>query len=241
MKNTHEYASDQEVEYTISEEWKPIDEFPNYAVSNKGKVMNLKTGRILKHGSTPNGYAIVALCKGDGTKPKMITIHKLVATAFIPNPLNLPQINHIDEDRTNNDVVNLEWVSASKNIRHSIYQRSCKINQLSLDGEFIRQWESSHEIKRELGFDNGSIIKSCKGNKGYSHVGGFKWQYADPSQQRKYNHPVAALTMDGDLICEYKSAAEASRCLKICEQAIRYCLNGTFKSTNGLKFIYIDN
>ena len=110
------------------EEWRPIAGFPNYQVSNRGIVMNLKTGRVIKHGIDGAGYAFVALCKGDGTKPKQIKIHRLVAQAFIPNPLNLPQVNHIDECKTNNDVTNLEWCTVSQNIRHSIYQRSCKIN-----------------------------------------------------------------------------------------------------------------
>lgn len=233
MKNTHEFQNE--------EIWKEIQGYENrYAVSSKGRVMNLKSGRVLKNGSTPHGYATVCLCKGNGTKPKQITVHRLVAEAFIPNPLNLPQINHIDEDKRNNDVNNLEWVTASQNNKHSVYQQSCRINQLSLDGEFIRQWDSAHEIERELGFNQGNIISCCKGNKNYSHVGGFKWEYADPTQQRKQNRPVAALTMDGDLIAEYKSAAEAARCLKICDRSIRYCLNGTCKSTHGLRFIYID-
>ena len=231
MKNTHEFQ-DEEI-------WKEIQGFEDrYAVSSKGRVMNLKTGKILKHGSTQNGYANVCLCKGDGTKRKWIKVHRLVAEAFIDNPDNLPQVNHKDENKTNNNVENLEWCSASKNIRHSVYQRSCKINQLTIDGELVKEWESSEQIKRETGYSNGNIIDCCKGE--YKQMYGYKWEYADPSQQRKYNRPVAALTMDGDLIAEYKSAAEAAKCLKIGVMSIRYCLKGIYKSTNGLKFIYID-
>ena len=135
---------------------------------------------------------------------------------------------------------NLEWVTASQNQRHSAHQHSCKINQLSLDGELIKQWESSREIERELGFKHGNIIKCCKKNKYYSHVGGFKWEYTDPSQQRKLNRPVAALTKDGEFVAEYKSAAEAARCLKIEVSLIRKCLNGTYKSTHALRFIYTE-
>ena len=238
MKNTHEYASDQKVEYTISEEWKPIQGYEGlYAVSSKGRVMNIETGRILKHGIYSNGYANVCLYNGDG-KRKWIKVHRLVAEAFIDNPDNLAQVNHRNEIKTDNRVENLEWVTASKNIRHSIYQRSCKINQLSLDGEFIKQWESSMQIERELGFSAGNIISCCKNKQKTAY--GFCWRYANPEQQRKINRPVAALTKDGDLIAEYKSAAEAARCLKIGVISIRYCLKGIYKSTNGLKFIYID-
>lgn len=220
------------------EEWRPIDGFPNYQVSNKGKVMNLKTGRILKNRIDSFGYAIVHIHKGDGTKPKQIRIHRLVAQAFLPNPLKLPQVNHIDECKTNNDADNLEWCTASQNVRHSAHQHSCRINQLTLDGQFIRQWESSHQIERELGYKCTYIIAVCKGKQQYAY--NFRWEYADPSQQQKQNRPVAALTKDGDLIAEYKSAAEAAMCLKISDTQIRNCLKGTYKSAHGLRFIYID-
>lgn len=232
MKNTHKFQ-DEEI-------WKEIQGYENrYAVSSKGRVMNLKSGRVLKNGSTPHGYATVCLCKGNGTKPKQITVHRLVAEAFIPNPLNLPEVNHIDEDKRNNDVENIEWVSRSENMRHSAHTKSCRINQLSIDGEFIKQWDSAHEIERELGFNQGNIISCCKGKR--KTANGFRWEYGDPTQQHKFNRPVAALTMDRDLIAEYKNAAEAARCLKIEVSLIHYCLNGTYKSTHGLCFIYIDN
>lgn len=238
MKNYHEEAFDQEVEYTISEEWKPIKGYEDrYAVSSKGKVMNLETGKVLKNMIDTHGYPFVALYNGDG-KPKQIRIHRLIAEAFIPNTLNLPQINHIDEDKRNNNVENLEWCTVSQNNKHSAYQHSCKINQYTLDGEFIKQWGSSHEINRELGYSNGHIIDCCKCKRKQAY--GFRWEYVDPSQQRKINRPVAALTKDGDLICEYKNAAEAAMSLKIRVNSIRLCLNGIYKSTHGLRFIYID-
>lgn len=220
------------------EEWRPIDGYENlYAVSSKGRVKNIETGKVLKNKIGSHGYPFVALCKGDG-KPKQIMIHRLVAEAFIENPDNLAQVNHIDECKSNNDVENLEWCTASQNTRHSAHQRSCKINQLSLDGEFIKQWESSEQIKRHLGYSNGHIIDFCKGKRNKAY--GFRWEYADPSQQHKFNRPVAALTKDGEFVAEYKNAAEAARCLKIGVKSIRDCLNGTYKSTHGLRFIYID-
>lgn len=215
------------------EQWKPIDGFPNYQVSNKGRVKNIKTGRVLKNVIDSHGYYVVNLGKGN-----MRMVHRLIAQAFLPNPDNLPQINHIDENKLNNDVSNLEWVTASQNIKHSIHQRSCRINQYTLDGELIKQWASAHEIEREFGYAPINILRTCQCK--FKQTYGYRWEYAEPSQQRKFNRPVAALTMDGDLICEYKSAADAARSLKICDQSIRNCLNGTYKSTNGLRFFYLD-
>lgn len=223
-------------QFQNEEIWKEIAGFEGlYAVSNKGRVKNLETGKVLKNWSNPQGYPFVALYKGDGTS-KQITVHRLVATAFIPNPLNLPQVNHKDENKTNNDVSNLEWCTPSQNQRYSAHQRSCKINQLNLEGEFIKQWGSSHEINRELGFGKGNIIQCCKNKINQAY--GFRWEYADGLNQQRQNRPVAALTMDGDLIAEYKSAAEASRCLKIKGNCVYLCLKGIYKSTNGLRFIY---
>lgn len=220
----------------LEEEWRPIDGFPNYAVSNRGRVMNIKTGKVLKIGVNRCGYEQVGLSMN--CKRMIFLIHRLVANAFIPNPNNLPEVNHINEIKTDNNVNNLEWSSASRNNKHSLYKRSCKINQLSLDGQFIKEWNSAHEIERELGFSKGHIIKCCKGR--YKKMYGYLWEYADPSQQHKQNRPVVALTKDGEFIAEYKSAAEASRCLGIIKQSIHYTLKGRFKTTNGYKFKYAD-
>lgn len=218
------------------EEWRPIDGYPNYQVSNRGRVINVKSGKVLKPGVYNTGYEYVNLYKNG--KYKNYNIHRLVANAYIPNPDNLPQVNHIDENKCNNNVENLEWCTASQNTRHSAHKRSCRINQLTLDGEFIKQWDSARDVERELGFNNGSIIKSCKGKLEKAY--GYKWGYADGLHQRKQNRPIAALTKDGDFIAEYKSAAEAARCLKISTTQIYLCLNGTYKSAHGLRFIYID-
>lgn len=212
--------------------WKEIQGFEGlYAVSNKGNIKNLKTGRILA-GYNNNGYKQIIL------KGKAYKVHRLTALAFIPNPNNLPHINHIDEDKTNNNVENLAWCTAAENIRHSSHKYSCKIKQLTLDGELVNVWGSSMQIERETGYDQGNIIKCCKGRQRSAYE--YRWEYADTSQQHKPNRPVAALTKDGEFVAEYKSAAEASRCLKIKFQCVYKCLNGMFKSTHGLKFIYLD-
>nr|DAH20480.1 MAG TPA: homing endonuclease [Caudoviricetes sp.] len=100
--------------------WKSINGYENYNISNKGNVKNITTGKILKPGDNGKGYKHVMLY--DKThKGKTIMIHRLVAKIFIPNPNNLPQVNHIDEDKTNNCVENLEWVTSKDNINHGTH------------------------------------------------------------------------------------------------------------------------
>lgn len=215
------------------EVWKEIEGFEGlYEVSTKGRIRNLKTGKIRADRYDWNGYKIVRL------KGKEYLVHRLTALAFIDNPHKLPYINHKNEKKDDNNVENLEWCSPSYNVNYSIYKQSCQIKQIDKGGNLIKIWNSSWQIERETGYKQSNIINCCKSK--YKQAYGFKWEYADPSQQQKHNRPVAALTKDGEFVAEYKSAAEASRCLKIKYQYVYRCLKGTYKSTHGLKFIYID-
>lgn len=106
------------------EQWRTIEEAPEYEVSTEGKVRNLKTKTLVMGSLDKNGYPRVVLCtkgpNGDYLKCKRICRfrHRLVAIAFIPNPDNLPQINHKDENKQNNNIDNLEWCSCKYNINY---------------------------------------------------------------------------------------------------------------------------
>ena len=97
----------------MEEEYKVVEGFNNYAVSNLGNVKNIKTGRILKSWDNTDGYLILDF-KIDG-KRKSAKIHRLVAEAFIPNPENKECVDHIDRVRNNNNVNNLRWATKSEN------------------------------------------------------------------------------------------------------------------------------
>lgn len=166
----------------MEEIWKDIKGYDGkYQISNYGNVKSLNyrcTGKeqLLKPSLHTNGYLFVRLCK----PLKMYLIHRLVAEAFIPNPDDLPQVNHKDEDKTNNHVVNLEWCTQSYNINYGSRNEriskshSKKVYQYTLNGEFVKEWKSTKECGRN-GFNQGNIVSCCKGKIKHSH--GFIWKY----------------------------------------------------------------
>ena len=93
--------------------FKPIDGYDNYFVSNFGNIKNSKTNRILKPSTHRQGYKLVVLHKNG--KSKNFTVHRLVGIAFLENPDNKPVIDHIDENKSNNNVKNLRWCSQKEN------------------------------------------------------------------------------------------------------------------------------
>lgn len=101
------------------EVWKQVKDFPQYEVSNEGRVRTVSTGRIKKQPIHWKGYPMVTLRKPVQVC-KTFRTHRLVAEAFIPNPEKYPQVNHKDGDKTNNHVDNLEWCNNSMNQQHSV-------------------------------------------------------------------------------------------------------------------------
>ena len=164
----------------MTEIWRDIDGYKGlYQISNKGRVKSLKWGkeRILRPGIDTWGYYFVILYNDSVSKP--FKLHRLVAQAFIPNLYNKPQVNHKDENKLNNCVYNLEWVTANENSNYGSRNEriSRKILQYSKSGEFIREWKGSREVERVLDINNSHIIQCCKGKR--KSAGGFVWRYKE--------------------------------------------------------------
>ena len=172
----------------IQEEWKPIEGYEGlYEVSDFGRVRRLRNWqngikvlntKILKPSPMSNGYLTYHLCKGN--KVKVFMAHRLVADAFIPNPNNLSQVNHKDEDKSNNRVCNLEWCSPRYNLYYSKVPQKMKaaavkacekqVEMYDKDWHFIRIFESLTKAADFIGGfqQNVSICcynpeKTCKG------------------------------------------------------------------------------
>ena len=173
------------------ETWKTIAGYEGlYQVSNLGRVKSLNynhTGieRILMSRKNRGGYLYVNLHK-DGQR-KTITVHRLVATAFISNPRNLETINHKDEVKTNNTVSNLEWMSikdnnnyGTRNKRLSETQindknKSKEVQMFDRQGNLLATFPSTHEAERVTGIYHSHISKCCNGK--IKSSGGYVWRY----------------------------------------------------------------
>ena len=110
----------KEIEEIEGEEWRVILDFPNYEISNKGRLRSIKLSvkLYIKGNIKGSGYLQDSITDKNG-KNRFIQRHRLVAIAFIDNPNNLPQVNHKDGNKLNNIIENLEWVTASENIKHA--------------------------------------------------------------------------------------------------------------------------
>lgn len=176
----------------MEEIWKKIVDFPKYMVSNKGRVKSIERvdwrGRhikekILKPRKNRSGYYYVNLYY-TSTEYVSKTIHRLVCEAFLPNPDNLPQINHRDENKQNNNLENLEYCSAKYNSNYGTHierqsiNRARPIEQLDFNGNFIRVWEGGvSEAGRKLGINPSNISACLLKRKGRKTAGGYVWRF----------------------------------------------------------------
>ena len=192
----------------MEEIWKDIEGYEGtYQVSNLGRVRSLdrlvpavcalkkgkqvvnylRRGKILTDhwaGSKGSEYKYVGLSKND--KPKNFSVHRLVARAFVQNPNNLPEVNHIDEDKSNNRADNLEWVTRIENEHHGTkteraartrYRRP--VEALNEKGEVVARYDRIADAAKALGLNISTIWQVCNKIRTCKTAGGYRWRYAD--------------------------------------------------------------
>ena len=152
-----------------------VPNYENYLVDRKGNVYSKFSKRFLTPKKDKEGYLSVAFYGGE--KPKYFKIHRLVAMMFIPNPDNLPQINHKDENKANNSVENLEWCTGKYNVNYGTRnERAGKIRgYMVYCVELNKTFNSMVEAERETGAKQ--IATACRGM--YSHSGGYHWKFVE--------------------------------------------------------------
>ena len=188
------------------ESWKEIKGFSGkYSVSNTGKIMSHITNKILKPTFSNTGYTHVQLYNDSGSK--VLLIHRIVAEAFIDNPENKPEVNHIDGIKSHNSVDNLEWVTTIENYQHAIriglrkaskkppkkpkqaktdiidtnqHLQRRQIAQYTYLGDLVKVWPSVSEAARQLGACSTSISSCLTGR--YKTSSGYLWKYVDEEE-----------------------------------------------------------
>lgn len=260
--NNYNYSNPPQ---TDGEEWRNVFGYEGlYLVSNKGRVWSIRSGRLMSSRADKRRRCTVSLRKDKVSKN--IVLARLVATAFIRIPFLYEEINHIDENPSNNNVENLEWVTHKENcnygtrIKRIAEKQSIPIIQLTMDGEFVQRHSSMQSASRSLGYDAGHICDVCNGNREYAY--GYKWRYEDDDMYniavQNYKEHVrkakqsradafTALALDilqydleGNIIAEYPSSRIASQETGISRKCILGNCAGATRTTHGYIFQYKD-
>ena len=166
----------------LYEEWKTT-QYKNYEVSNKGRVRNKTTKVILKPCKNKQGYLQVGLM--DNKKHYVRRVHRLVALAFLDNPLNKETVNHIDGNKENNNVTNLEWCSIKENVNHAInvlgvnpangLEKTHKKHKRKVVRSDGKIYNSIDEAKADIKKPNAHIVEVCQGK--LNKTAGYGWSY----------------------------------------------------------------
>lgn len=252
-----------------NEIWKSVVGYEGlYEVSNMGRVRSLDhissnrlfKGKVMSQFNIytpgkrhPFPYKQVKLTKNG--KDKMLLVHRLVAMAFLPNPQNLPFINHKDENPSNNRADNLEWCTPKYNSSYGgLPQYLSEVNgrevlQFSLKGEFVAKYVSLQKAQQDTKINASSILRVCKGRE--RHAGGFKWRYLIPTseeekalqarQEKEEKRRVAQLSLEGSVIAVYDTLTDAAKTTKIPISLLSSCVSGKIHTSRGFRWIrYLD-
>lgn len=227
----------------LNKEWKKIvinNQETFYSVSNYGDIRNDSTGTLLQGSIANNGYRMVHLRYRIN---KNCSVHRLVMKAFKPcEDMDELQINHIDGNKLNNYIENLEWSTALENMRHSyinnLQQKKMRpCYQYDLDGNFIREFLNPHEAAKILDLDYTNIWRCVTEQQ--QHY--FKYQFKEYKKNKisAWNHSnknsIYVYTDDGDFVNFYPSQKEAAKAFGVAESSISRYIKG-IRKMNGFVF-----
>ena len=220
----------------------------DYSVSTEGEVRKDTTNYILSQ-SSQQDYKFVGLIING--KQKRMRVHRMVALAFIDNPDNKPYVNHINGNRSDNNVENLEWVTPSENTQHAVNTglfksgRARAVVQYNLNGEQMATFESASEAARQTGGSQSKITMCCRRQR--DSANDYQWRYYDDIQdvqkiEKKFitGKKVAQCDEEGNILKIYPSFKEAARAVNGTSSAISRVCSGTNIRHKGYKWKLVE-
>ena len=219
----------------------------DYSVSTEGEVRKDTTNYILSQ-SSQQDYKFVGLIING--KQKRMRVHRMVALAFIDNPDNKPYVNHINGNRSDNNVENLEWVTPSENTQHAVDTGLFKSGraravQYNLNGEQMATFESASEAARQTGGSQSKITMCCRRQR--DSANDYQWRYYNDIQdvqkiEKKFitGKKVAQCDEEGNILKIYPSFKEAARAVNGTSSAISRVCSGTNIRHKGYKWKYVN-
>ena len=220
----------------------------DYSVSTEGEVRKDTTNYILSQ-SSQQDYKFVGLIING--KQKRMRVHRMVALAFIDNPDNKPYVNHINGNRSDNNVENLEWVTPSENTQHAVDTglfksgRARAVIQYNLNGEQMATFESASEAAHQTGGSQSKITMCCRRQR--DSANDYQWRYYDDIQdvqkiEKKFitGKKVAQCDEEGNILKIYPSFKEAARAVNGTSSAISRVCSGTNIRHKGYKWKLVE-
>lgn len=227
------------IEDLPNEIWKPLKE-ENYFVSNMGRIKSTRNKinaiLIATYINPKHGYITVNIAG------KIYMVHRLVAEAFIPNPNNYPEVNHINEIKTDNRAANLNWMTSKDN---TTYSQGKKVYQFDKHTkELIYIYESTHDAEKAVNASRGEVANCCAHRRGQQTVKGFIFRYEDDLKdlQNVSSHKKRIAKLDAkteEIIDIYDSIAEAGKANNLNYQNISRCCNGRGTICGNFKWKFI--
>lgn len=257
----------------MNEQWKDIEGYEGlYQVSNLGRVWSVKRkergrtfgGKLHSIRTDRRGRCSIQLSR-EG-KQEYMSLPRLVATYFVenPDPQTMTEVNHKDEDPSNNRADNLEWCSHGYNCRYGTRISRIKeaqnmaVLQYTLDGQFVAEYASMHIAATAIGKDAGHICNCCQGNRKWAY--GYFWRYKDDALYQQAARRISRKTEDGrrkraaaftekawnvvqlDLqgnpVAVHASTKMAAQAVGCSRCYIINCCNGKLGSVRGFRFVY---
>jgi hypothetical protein len=249
LRNNSSYKYNKIENYNL-DDGKPIKNYNNYYIFSNGNIYNTKTKILLKQFKKADGYMSIGLTKNG--KCTLILIHVLLGTHFIPNPNNKPIVNHIDGNKTNNNINNLEWVTLSENVLHAYENKLNKLRkfdfdfiiQYNLENKEINRFKSISEASKQTNINRCSISKTCNGI--HKTAGRYIWKYLKNNVITENNinniHKwIVQYNLDNKEINRFKTITEASDKTNIYMKGISDACKGKRTTTGGYIWKIINN